>query len=44
MSAAASDLEPGEAVRGFLERVILRLFHDLRRSQRGTAVRLRIGS
>lgn len=42
VSAAASGLEPEETVRGFLKRVILPLFHDLHRSQRGAVIRLLI--
>ncbi|MDQ2842261.1 MAG: TetR/AcrR family transcriptional regulator, partial [Acidobacteriota bacterium] len=42
LGAAASDLKPEETVRAFLERVILPLFHDLHRSQRGAVIRLLI--
>lgn len=42
VGAAASSLEPDETVRAFLERVVLPLFHDLHRSQRGAVIRLLI--
>lgn len=42
VGAAASNLEPQETVRAFLERVILPLLHDLHRSRRGAVLRLLI--